>query len=80
MQVYRAISVGGWIGFGDHPLTRTNPDIHAARLMPASAELNDGLVAAIDLMFRGEVIDIVIALEAVREDLERLVDQPVVKR
>jgi hypothetical protein len=48
--------------------------------MPASADLNDGLAAAIDLMFRGEVIDIVIALEAVREDGERLVDQPVVKR
>lgn len=47
--------------------------------MPASADLNDGLAAATDLMFRGEVIDIVIALEAVGEDVERLVDQPVVK-
>lgn len=48
--------------------------------MPASAERNDGLAAGIDLMFRGEVIDIVIALEAVGEDMERLVDQPVAKR
>ena len=48
--------------------------------MPASADLNDGLAAAINLMVRGEVIDIVIALEAVREDVERLVDQPVVER